>query len=81
MARDKKRKRPEGSPSGRVKKSVTLPAELARALEVYAASQGVEQSQIVARALEPVLAGFYWARKGSIAEKADQPQPPSSLAA
>ena len=64
MATARKPKRPGSKPPGRVKKAITFPAELARLLEVYAASEGLDQSDVVVSALRPVLAGFYWARKG-----------------
>jgi hypothetical protein len=60
MRAARKRKSPGAVAPGRVKKSVILPAELARQLEVYAAASGRDQSDIVAEALRPVLAGFGW---------------------
>lgn len=59
----KPRKPPAAQPAGRVKKTVILPAETARMLAIYAASLGQDQSAVVAEALQPVLAGYYLARK------------------
>ncbi len=77
MATSRKAKRPKAQAPGRVKKSIHLPAELARRLEVYAAATGEDQSDVVARALEPVLAGFGWFTRsapGSTA-RSEAPQP------
>jgi hypothetical protein len=60
VATSRKRKSPGAVAPGRVKKSVILSAELARQLEVYAAASGRDQSDVIADALRPVLAGFGW---------------------
>lgn len=41
-----------------------MPADLARRLAAYAAWHGRTEQDIVADALEPVLAGFYVAHRG-----------------
>jgi len=51
----------------RSRKTISLDAELARRLAVYAASLGRDQSDIVAEALEPILRGFYWGHRGQSA--------------
>jgi hypothetical protein len=64
MAKNRAAKRPGRSAPGRVKKTVILTAETARRLEVYAASLGLDQSDVVARSLEPMLQGFGWFTRG-----------------
>lgn len=56
-------------PAGRVKKNVLLPPELARQLGAYAAWHGRNESDIVAEALAPVLAGFYCATRGGASDR------------
>lgn len=65
MAAKKPRKTPSGKTAGRVKKTVILDAKTARLLGAVAAWTGQDQSELIAAALEPVLARWYMARKDS----------------
>jgi hypothetical protein len=62
MPEPRKAKRTAAKPSApvRVKKSIIMSAEQARLLEVYAASLGRDQSDVISEALRPILQGFYW---------------------
>lgn len=64
--------KPAARTSGRVKKSIGMPHDLARRLAAYAAWHGKDEQAVVCEALEPVLAGFYVATRGPAAA-ADPP--------
>ena len=63
-ARKSTRRQPPRA-AGRVKKTFTLDAELARLLALLAAHSGRTESELVAEAVRPIVAGYYLARKGS----------------
>lgn len=73
-----KAKRPGAKASGRVKKSVILPAQLARQLAAAAAWDGRSESDLVAEALEPLLGGSYFTTRRESAPAPGQELPPET---
>ena len=66
-------KNPGGRPSGRKRKTISLPADLARRLAAFAAWHGRTEQDVVAEALQPIVGGFYGA------QQADRGEPPMIL--
>lgn len=64
MSTRKARKRPGNQTPGRTRKTIALPTDLARRLAAFAAWHGLDEQQVIADALTPVLAGFYVATRG-----------------
>jgi hypothetical protein len=60
----KKPKRPGKRPSGRARKMVIIPADLARRLSAYAGWHGRTESAVVAELLEAKLSGVYLGERG-----------------
>ena len=80
MPSRKSARRPVVKAGGRVKKTFSLDAELARLLALLAAHTGRSESDIVAEAIRPAVSGYYLARKTS-ADSATCPSPEASAAA
>ncbi|HMF38289.1 MAG TPA: hypothetical protein VKF17_16720 [Isosphaeraceae bacterium] len=64
MDAKKRGKRPGKRPSGRTRKMVIIPTELAQRLAAYAGWHGRTESAVVAELLEERLSGVYLAERG-----------------
>ncbi|MGO8671291.1 MAG: hypothetical protein ACLQVD_08025 [Capsulimonadaceae bacterium] len=64
MDAKKKPRRPGKRLSGRARKMVSIPADLARRLAAYAGWHGRTESSIVAELLEAKLSGVYLGERG-----------------
>jgi hypothetical protein len=64
MDAKRKQKRPGKKPTGRARKMVVIPADLARRLQAYAGWHGRTESAVVAELLEEKLSGVYLGERG-----------------
>jgi len=60
----KRAKRPSKKPTGRARKMVVIPADLARRLSAYAGWHGRTESAVVEELLEAKLSGVYLGDRG-----------------